>query len=384
MKRILLSIFAFVMSISLTFAQQAIFERHEIVSPKFNADGTVTFTLRAPEAKKVTILADFLTRPTEELQQKDGVWTYTSDVLAPELYSYRFYVDGAETLDPSNLNRSRDVRSFMSTFIISKEEGDCGYLYGNHNVAHGDVAQVWYDSPTLGMKRRMSIYTPAGYDKGKKYPVMYLLHGAGGDEEAWLTLGRTAQIMDNLIALGKAEPMIVVMPNGNASDDASPYATGLTQKDRPKASYQESFPDIMDYVSKHYKVKKGADNTALCGLSMGGFHTWSISNLNPGKFGYIGLYSAAVRMDRNSKKSVDVQLEENTEVSAQMKAVFDAKPHLYWIAIGKDDFLYDQNVGLRKYLDKMGYPYEYYESEGGHIWRNWRIYLTIFAQRLFK
>ena len=223
MKRILLSIFAFVVSVSLTFAQQAIFERHEIVSPKFNADGTVTFTLRAPEAKKVTILADFLTRPTEELQQKDGVWTYTSDVLAPELYSYRFYVDGAETLDPSNLNRSRDVRSFMSTFIISKEEGDCGYLYGNHNVAHGDVAQVWYDSPTLGMKRRMSIYTPAGYDKGKKYPVMYLLHGSGGDEEAWLTLGRTAQIMDNLIALGKAEPMIVVMPNGNASDDASPY-----------------------------------------------------------------------------------------------------------------------------------------------------------------
>jgi enterochelin esterase family protein len=140
----------------------------------------------------------------------------------------------------------------------------------------------------------------------------------------------------------------------------------------------------MDYVSKHYKVKKGADNTALCGLSMGGFHTWSISNLNPGKFGYIGLYSAAVRMDRNSKKSVDVQLEENTEVSAQMKAVFDAKPHLYWIAIGKDDFLMQMNTELRSYMDAHHYPYEYYENDGGHIWRNWRIYLTMFAQKIFK
>ena len=202
-------------------AQQAIFERNDTRSPQFNDDGTVTLRIKAPEAKKVGIIGDCI-------------------------------------------ERSRDVRSFMSTFIISKEEGDCGWLYQNHNVEHGDVAHVWYDSPTLGMKRRMSIYTPPGYDKGKAYPVLYLLHGAGGDEEAWLTLGRMAQIMDNLIASGKAKPMIVVTPNGNASDDAGPLESGIRNKERAKKSYEESFPDIMNYVKSHYKIKLTIRLSAAC------------------------------------------------------------------------------------------------------------------------
>ncbi|MBP5393297.1 MAG: esterase [Bacteroidaceae bacterium] len=364
-------------------AQQAIFERQDTRSPQFNNDGTVTLRIKAPEAKKVGIVGDCVENGRAEMTQQDGVWTYTTKALPAELYSYRFYVDGVETQDAGNIERSRDVRSFMSTFIISKEEGDCGYLYQNHNVEHGDVSRVWYDSPKLGMKRRMSIYTPPGYDKGKAYPVLYLLHGAGGDEEAWLTLGRTAQIMDNLIALGKAKPMIVVMPNGNASDDASPLETGIRNKERPKASYEESFPDIMDYMAKHYKIKKGADNTAICGLSMGGGHTFRISMMNPGTFGYMGLFSAAVRLEWNSQKNLEQQFESNQKAADQMKALFAAKPHLYWIAIGKDDFLIQQNVELRRYLDKMQYPYEYFENEGGHIWRNWRIYLSMFAPRLF-
>ena len=363
-------------------AQQAIFERHDTRSPQFNDDGTVTLRIKAQEAQKVSVVGDCIENGHADLTQQDGLWSYTTKVLPAELYNYRFYVDGAEVQDAGNIERSRDVRSFMSTFIVSKEEGDCGYLYQNHNVDHGDVAHVWYDSPRLGMKRRMSIYTPPGYDKGKDFPVLYLLHGAGGDEEAWLTLGRTAQIMDNLIALGKAKPMIVVMPNGNASDDAGPLESGIKNKERPKTTYEESFADIMDYVQSHYKVRKGADNTALCGLSMGGFHTFRISMLNPGTFGYIGLYSAAVRLDR-SQKSFEEQLADHPEAAAQLKAVFDAKPHLYWIAIGKEDFLYQQNVALRQYLDKKQYRYEYFENEGGHIWRNWRIYLSMFAPRLF-
>jgi enterochelin esterase family protein len=115
---------------------------------------------------------------------------------------------------------------------------------------------------------------------------------------------------------------------------------------------------------------------------MGGYHTSRISMLTPGTFGYIGLYSAAVRLDR-SQKSFEEQLADHPEAAAQLKAVFDAKPHLYWIAIGKEDFLYQQNVALRQYLDKKQYRYEYFENEGGHIWRNWRIYLSMFAPRLF-
>ena len=383
MKRHILQLAVLLMA-GTAMAQEAIFEKRDTGSPVKNDDGTVTLRLKAPEAQKVTVIGDCIEKMHAEMKNTDGTWTYTTPQLAPELYNYRFYVDGVEALDPANLERSRDVRSFMSTFIISREKGDQGYLYANHDIPHGDVQQVWYDSPSLGIQRRMSIYTPAGYDKGKKYPVLYLLHGAGGDEEAWLTLGRTQQIMDNLIALGKAVPMIVVMPNGNATDDASPLMTGREHKNHPATTYQEGFGDIINYVQKHYKVKRGAANTALAGLSMGGFHTFSISLLRPGQFGYLGLFSAAVRMDRRSQKPIDVQLEESAEVSAQIEAVFRAKPSLYWIAIGKDDFLYQQNAGLRRYLDKKGYTYEYHESEGGHTWRNWRVYLSIFAQRLFK
>ena len=169
-------------------AQQAIFERHDTRLPQFNDDGTVTLRIKAPDAQKVSVIGDCIKDGRQDMTNQDGVWSYTTAVLPPELYNYRFYVDGAEVQDAGNIERSRDVRSFMSTFTVSKEKGDCGWLYQNHNVEHGDVAHVWYDSPTLGMKRRMSIYTPPGYDKGKAYPVLYLLHGAGGDEEAWLTL----------------------------------------------------------------------------------------------------------------------------------------------------------------------------------------------------
>lgn len=365
-------------------AQEAIFEHRDQGSPRFNDDGTVTLSLRAPDATRVDIVGDCVENMHAQLTKDGDRWSYTSPVLFAELYNYRFYVDGVETLDPSNIERSRDVRSFMSTFIVSREVGDQGYLYANHDVAHGNMAQVWYDSPSLGLTRRMTIYTPAGYDKGKKYPVLYLLHGAGGDEEAWPTLGRTQQIMDNLIALGKAEPMIVVMPNGNATDDASPLLSGLSKKGEPKATFEEAFDDIINYVESHYKVKKGSKNTALCGLSMGGYHTFKISNLRPGRFAYIGLFSAAISMERGNRAPVQEQIAGNPAFAKQIADVFAAKPALYWIAIGKDDFLMQQNVSYRAYLDSQKLPYEYYESEGGHSWRNWRIYLSMFAQRLFK
>ena len=385
MKRVTLSFMAFALGLTAIFAQQAIFERQNIVSPQMNDDGTVTLRLRAPEAQKVEVIGDCIDGYRKPMTKDDnGVWSFTTQSLAPELYSYRFYADGVELQDPSNWHRSRDVRSFMSTFIISKQEGDQGYLYKNNNVPHGNIQQIWYDSPVLGMSRRMSVYTPAGYEKGGNYPVLYLLHGMGGDEDAWLTLGRASQVLDNLIAAGKAVPMIVVMTNGHADNDASPEFTALEQRGRQKASFEESFPEIKQYIEKNFRVKKGADNTAMCGLSMGGFHTFHISLMNPGMFGYLGLFSAAVRMDRNSNKSIDQQIADDPQVSSQIAAVFKAKPRLYWIGIGKTDFLYEQNKGLRAYLDKMQYPYEYYENEDGHIWRNWRIYLSIFSQKLFK
>ena len=219
-------------------AQEKLFNSASVQSPVVNKDGTVTFNLFAPKAVKVEVTGDFL--PTQQIdipgygkydapgvaqlvEGKNGVWSYTTDKLAPEMYSYTFNIDGMTGVkDPANIYVNRDIVSFTNIFIVSDEKGDKGDLYRVNEVPHGNLSKVWYPSPTLKMQRRMTVYTPAGYDKGGKYPVLYLLHGAGGDENAWSELGRAAQILDNLIATGKAKPMIVVMPNGNPNCQAAP------------------------------------------------------------------------------------------------------------------------------------------------------------------
>ena len=219
-------------------AQEKLFNSASVKSPVVNPDGTVTFNLYAPKAIKVEVTGDFL--PTQKMEiegygtydapgvaelkeDKNGVWTYTTGKLAPEMYSYTFNIDGMTGVkDPANIYVNRDIVSFTNIFIVSDAKGDKGDLYKVNEVPHGNLSKVWYNSPTLKMNRRMTIYTPPGYDKGGKYPVLYLLHGAGGDENAWSELGRAAQILDNLIAQGKAKPMIVVMPNGNPNCQAAP------------------------------------------------------------------------------------------------------------------------------------------------------------------
>lgn len=405
----LLCVLACALFVVTAWGQQALFGGNQIVSPEVNADGTVTFRLYAPKAVKVEVTGDFLptvkvSTPMGEVDQsgvapltegKDGVWTYTTTSLAPELYSYTFKVDGMTYLDPSNIYMCRDIATYTNIFIVEKEKGDKGDLYSVNAVPHGNVSKVWYDSPTLKMTRRMTVYTPAGYEKGGRYPVLYLLHGAGGDEDAWTTLGRAAQIMDNLIAEGKAKPMIVVMTNGNTNCEAAPgeWSKGMYKPSfmghrdsKPVASMEESFPDVVKYVEKNYRVLKNKKDRAICGLSMGGGHSFAISKLCPNMFDYVGLFSAAiyVKGGNNSKQPLLDQMNEDADFNKQMAALFGAHPKLYWIAIGKTDFLYKANADYRKYLDGKGYSYEYLETEGGHIWRNWRVYLTEFAQKIFK
>lgn len=408
MKKTILTMAAALMMSAGAMAQQALFNQQELTSPEINKDGTVTFRLFAPKAVKVEVTGDFLPKQSidtpfgkvesdgvAELKEEKGVWTYTTTgALAPELYSYKFKVDGLDYLDPSNVYRNRDIVSFTNMFIVSNEKGDCGDLYSVNDVPHGNLSKVWYDSPTLGTQRRMTVYTPPTYDKGGKYPVLYLLHGAGGDENAWSELGRAAQILDNLIAEGKAKPMIVVMTNGNANCDAAPgeWHRGLYKpafmshtESQPKATTEEAYKDVMSYIEANYRVLKGQKNTAICGLSMGGYHSYAISKLYPGKFDYIGLFSAAIQMGQSKHgNDINAQLNDDTQTAAQLKTLFATHPKLYWIAIGKTDFLYEQNKTYRQYLDAQGYPYEYYETGEGHIWKNWRNYLIEFAQKIFK
>lgn len=408
MKKITFLATALLMSLG-SFAQQALFDNAPVISPEVNANHTVTFRLKAPNAQKVQVTGDFLAPKTidtplgkydapgvaDMTKDEKGVWTFTSQLLSPELYSYNFLLDGVKIVDPGSVYITRDITSETNIFILSDKKGDCGDLYTVNEVPHGNVSKVWYDSPTLKMQRRMTVYTPAGYDKGKDYPVLYLLHGAGGDEDAWTTLGRAQHILDNLIATGKAKPMVVVMTNGNPNCQAAPgeWSAGQYipsfygyQGAKPAATMDESFPDVMNYVESHYKVAKDKAHRAICGLSMGGGHSFDISRRFPTKFDYIGLFSAGLHVSTNGDFRNDFykQLQGNEEAKTQLATLFKNKPKLYWIGMGKTDFLYKSSADLRRYFDEKGYKYTYLETEGGHIWRNWRVYLTEFAQKIFK
>ena len=370
----------------------------DIVSPEVK-NQTVTFKLLAPNAKEVLVEADFFEKTKRQtslgmmeapgqipmVKGEDGVWTYTTSTPSPELHTYCFYVDGVRMLDPSNVYMIRDIATYTNYFLV---DGELSQNYLVREVPHGTVSKVWYPSPTLGMeRRRMTVYTPAGYEDGnKQYPVLYLLHGAGGDENAWSELGRAVQILDNLIAQGKAEPMIVVMPNGNGAQEAVPgeypnsmYKPSFTNPKTMEGSFEKAFPDIMNYVESHYRTINDKAHRAIAGLSMGGFHSLYISANYPDLFGYVGLFSAAIN---RQAKGENTYIYENLE--EKLAKQFSDAPKLYFIGIGNGDFLFQDNVKYRELLDSHGYKYEYMETDGGHEWRNWRKYLNHLLPELFK
>lgn len=378
-------------------AQQNLFVAQDLKSAIVNEDKTVTFNFKAPDAKKVQIAGDFADKAEGQhvggmvgaglidmTKGEDGIWTYTSRPLKPELYSYEFMVDGVPTIDPNNVYVYRDFATVTNVFIVGGGNAD---LYQVNKVPHGTLSHRWYESKGLDMTRRINIYTPAGYEQSgdRKYPVLYLLHGMGGDEDEWVSFGRATQILDNLIAQGKAEPMILVMPNGHAHMEAAPGESswGLYKPFHAKTgtmdgTFEKYFYEIIDFVENNYRVQADKAHRAIAGLSMGGFHSMHISRYYENTFDYVGLFSAAV-MER---PGMDQGIYANFNETLQKQ--IDNGVKLYWLGIGKDDFLYKANVAFREQLTKMGLKYEYLETEGGHVWTCWRTYLSVFAPKLFK
>ena len=351
-------------------------------SPDITKDGTVTFRVKAANADTVRLIID---SRLDTLMKHTGneTWSITLRGLEPDLYMYYYIVDGMKVIDNENAHTLRDVKSVMNTFVLDPQ-GDCPVAV--HNVPHGEVRAVWYDSPTLGAKRRMMIYLPPGYEESRqRYPVFYLLHGSGGDETVWLEQGRAAQVLDNLIASGKAVPMIVVMPNGNVDEQAASNMSALgnvqptfAHKNWMDGTFEQSFSDIMNWVDKNYRTRTGKRYHAIAGLSMGGFHALYISANNPSEYGYVGLFSAAI-----SSRS-DSECDLYKDIEQKLKQQFRQRVSLYWIGIGKDDFLREDNQRFTDMLDRNRLRYTFYESDGGHEWRNWRLYLTQFVPLLFK
>lgn len=384
------TIFYFLMLTGLAaFSQEDLWAVAEIVSPEVNPDHSVTFRFMAPNAEEVKLSGDWL--PSEGWipgsiamkKEEGGLWTYTTEPISPELYNYSFLVDGLNVTDPNNVYLIRDVANVTNVFIVGGEQAD---LYKVNAVPHGTVSRRWYNSPKNEKMRRMTIYMPPGYEAAKeKFPVLYLLHGMGGDEEAWIALGRTAQVLDNLIAQGKVKPMVVVMPNGNVAQEAAPgesslglYKPTFQLPNTMDGKYEATFQDIIKFVESNYRVSTKKSDRAIAGLSMGGFHSLHISRIYPKTFDYIGLFSAAILPDQNVTSAVYKNLDET------LRAQKDNGYKLYWIAMGKTDFLHQSGVEYRKTLDKIGMKYTYVESEGGHTWRNWRVYLTKFTPLLFR
>lgn len=349
--------------------------------PKVNEDNSVTFVVEARDARKVSVVGDFTLqaggdrRHFDMARGENGVWRVTTPPLRSEIYSYNFYIDGVRTCDGRNMMRLRDGEQHFSSVIVGGDRGD---LYEVQDVPHGSLHTVWYDSPTLSASRRATVYLPAGYEQSKeKYPVLYLLHGMSGDETAWVELGRTAQIMDNLIAAGKCKEMIVVMTNGNAWQQCAPTHLGgramqhYRNGQQGAPTFVDSFGDVIKYVEDNYRVIRKREYRAIAGLSMGGGHTFQISREYPKMFDYVALFSAAVRGFNEPR------------TQQALKSQRDNGFRLYWIACGKDDFLYKLNRDYMAYLDTISFPYTWRESEGGHTWRNWRIYLSELAPMLF-
>ena len=237
----------------------------------------------------------------------------------------------------------------------------------------------------------VSVYLPEGYDSSKKnYPVLYLLHGSGDDETGWLTKGKAKAILDSLIVNQLCSPMIVVMPNGYLEQTGKYYIP--TSRLWMESTFEENFSQLIQWTESHFRTLTDKRHRAIAGLSMGGFHTMHTAALLNQSFDYVGIFSALYvpymsrhRAERSLEISALAQSDKPVyqQTEALLEQQFSTPPQLYWIACGVEDFLYQDNVAYRQYLDEKQYPYEYHESAGGHSWENWMNYLTIFAQRIF-
>ena len=378
MKKILLFAFAAMMAVGASAQELANFSRNaqQIVSPEIKGD-SVTFRLSANYATVVNLYGNWMANYTDVVpltKGNDGVWEVTIAAPEPEIYTYNFIVDGVSVNDPRNFMVQRDGTRYLNMLLVPGERS-ANY---NETLAHrGTVSYRWYDSNILGINRRVTVYTPYGYENSKqKYPVLYLLHGAGGDEEAWSSMGRTAQIMDNLIEQGKAVPMIVVMPNGNPGQQAA-GTMGLPVKNYDYRAPENAniyvrslVEELVPFIEKEYRAIPKKASRAIAGLSMGGGHTFAASTLYPDKFDYICPLSAGAR--------------ESDTLDAQLLGLKKAGYKLYWIGCGTADFAYPNNQVLDKALTRNGMAHTFFESTGGHEWKNWRLYLNTFAPLLFK
>lgn len=357
-----------------------------VISPEVSADRHITFRLLAPRAEEVRLNGGDIQGLDGQPQMKKndrGVWEVTVGPVAPGAYRYQFNVGGVTTLDPRNPVSSESLGSGWSMVVVPGSD-----WMDTKNVPHGAVGSITYYSTALSRFRRMHIYTPPGYEKGNEsYPVFYLLHGAGDSDDAWTSVGRANFILDNLIAAGKAKPMIVVMPAGHTRAPGAPGGQGAT------AEFVSDFTqDIMPYVESHYRTKNTPESRAIAGLSMGGAQTLNVLIGKLDQFSYVGVYSSGLigivpiqRAGGPPPAPVPNPYPWEEQNRARLDDANLRKGlRVFWFATGKDDFLLPTTRATLDLFKKHGFTVEFKETEGGHTWLNWRDYLIEFVPRLFQ
>ncbi|EJL27661.1 alpha/beta hydrolase-fold protein [Novosphingobium sp. AP12] len=348
-------------------------------------DQRVTFRLCAPAAAEVLLTSTDIAKvipmgfpegtPQGLAMTRDrtGLWSVTTPrPIAADTYRFAFRVDGVKTVDPLGKTFSDEIRGIDSTFEVKGPEG--AFQTWDAAVAHGTVSTLEYWSKSLGIKRRAHVYTPPGYMKdGRKYPVLYLVHGSGDSDDSWTSVGHANLILDNLIAGGKALPMIVVMPDGH-----TPLREGVMTLDNPDFG-DDLIKDLIPYVDANYRSDSRPEARAMAGLSMGGSHTLRNGLTHPELFRWIGVFSMGLSAGDafNGVDTYAAKYDARLRRSAQ-----DLK--LVYFAMGKQDFIHTTVAPTRALFERYHIAHVYNESDGGHEWVNWRRYFADFAPRLFR
>ncbi len=354
-----------------------------VTSPEVASDRHITFRILAPKAQQVRVFSSdiFGMALTGDMTKADnGVWEITIGPIDPGAYRYNFNVDGVSVLDPRSASVSESRGNAWSLVYVPGAD-----FMETKDVPHGVVASVTYYSKSLGKFRRMHVYTPPGYEtSSQKYPIFYLLHGAGDCDDSWTSVGRAGFIIDNLIASKKAKPMVIVMPAGHTTSvDAAPTA-GFRFDD-----FENEFVhDIMPYAESHYRVQRDRQHRAIAGLSMGGAQTLDIAVVHPDSFAYVGVFSSGIIGIVPLANPIRVPAANPSweqQHAAQLDNPAEKKDwKLFWFSTGKDDFLLATTKATVELFQKHGYRPMFQESAGAHTWTNWRDYLNEFAPQLFQ
>jgi enterochelin esterase-like enzyme len=344
-----------------------------VASPEVHTDRRVTFRIRAPKAAEVTFFGDWMPVGKQEKMVKgsDGVWSVTLGPLPPSIYLYTFTVDGLTIADPVNPRIKLRSRTSASMVEVS---GDSPALWQVRDVPHGAVALHWQKSKVLGGDTRwIWVYTPPGYEAepNRRYPVLYLLHGSNDIAGGWTLAGQANFILDNLIAEGKATPMIVVMPYGHAV----PFGSPRGEQAKNTALFEDYLmKDVTPYVESKFRVVKDREKRAIAGLSMGGGQSIHVGFSHVDMYSAIGAFSAAVPGDFEKRFAGVLQAPKET----------NQKLKLVWLACGKDDSLFKRSQDLSELLKKNDIRHTWRPSDGAHTYTVWRQYLGEFVPLLFR